>query len=389
MIVQIFNSTLVSGPETLVLPALPNLGEPVEVVFLSETRRSWDAQKPIAYAQSLGLKTHSVPVRSRIDRHAIADLAALLQKLGAKIAHAHDVKASTYLRAASRQISTVKPKLVSTHHGVRARSGMRASLYEEFYVRFVLPNFDLALVVCTSDRELLIKRGLPPHKVKIHLNGIDRPEPPEEQRAEIAQRLHQEWGLADLGITDKTVVIGFAARIAREKRLDRVLRVMQHLHDISRRDPLFPDWRLLIFGVGPLELSLKALTKKLGISEHVNWMGYRHGLGNEMAGFDLLVSLSDAEGLPINLLEAGWAATPVFATAVDGNLDLFDLPGLVTMVPVNEKEQSMAEKLAPFIRDPELRRRSGLKFRERVKANFCGKRWLEELKDVYVDLRRI
>ena len=389
MIIHVFNSTLVSGPETLVLPALPKLEQEVEVIFLSETRKSWAAQKPIDYADSLGLKTHAVAVRSRVDRLAISDLAALLERLRPEIAHAHDVKASTYLHAAAKRLTGRKPKLVSTHHGVRARSGVRARLYEEFYVRFVLPHFDRALVVCTSDRELLIKRGLAPHKIEIHLNGITRNEIAEEHRRELALELRREWGLSQLGITDRTVILGFAARIAREKRLDRVLRVTRHLQEISAGMPSCPDWRLLVFGVGPLEAELKALTRKLGISERTHWMGYRHGLGNEMAGFDLLISLSDAEGLPINLLEAGWSATPVFATAVDGNLDLFDLPGLVTMVPLHESERSMAEKLAPFITNEELRRRSGKMFQERVKANFCGDLWTKQLKRIYADLRAI
>ena len=222
-------------------------------------------------------------------------------------------------------------------------------------------------------------------KIEIHLNGINREEIHENERQARAREFRKKWGLLELGIPDDALLIGFAARIAREKRLDRVLHVIKHLKEMST--PALPDWRLLVFGVGPLELKLKALTKRLDLQDRVHWMGYRHGLGAEMAGFDLLISLSDAEGLPINLLEAGWSATPVFATAVDGNLDLFSLPGLVTMVPLHESEHSMAQKLLPFIEDQELRRRAGRKFQERVKSTFCGDNWLAQLKRIYGELR--
>jgi glycosyltransferase involved in cell wall biosynthesis len=384
MVVHVFNSCLVSGPETLVLPALPRLGRDVLVIFLTETRKASEAQKPIAYAQSLGLATRSIPVRTQVDLRAVRELGDLLRQLNPRIVHAHDVKASTYLHAASRGVPERRWKLISTHHGVRARSGTRARVYEEFYTRFVLPHFDRALVVCSSDRELLCRRGVPAEKIVVHLNGINRTEVQPAQRPQVAATLRRQWGLRRMGIPEESLILGFAARIAREKRLDRVLRVLRYVQELG--GGALPDWRLLIFGVGPLERKLKHYACKLDLDRRVHWMGYRHGLGDEMAGFDLLLSLSDAEGLPINLLEAGWAATPVFATAIDGNLDLFALKGLVTMAPIEEGERAMAEKLMPLLCDPEMRISAGQRFQERVKRHFSGDRWLAQLREIYAQL---
>ncbi len=54
-------------------------------------------------------------------------------------------------------------------------------------------------------------------------------------------------------------------------------------------------------------------------------MGYRDDVGRELAGLDLVLSFSKAEGLPINLIEAGWAGTPVMSMLVGGVKDL--IPG--------------------------------------------------------------
>ena len=145
MITHIFHSTVVSGPETLALPALRKLGQPVSIVFLDEKRVPGGADAPVAYARSLGHDVHTVPVQGRWDRSAFGALAETLARLGTTLAHAHDVKASLYLDQAARRMP-VRPKLVSTHHGAAARKGL-IRVYEELYVRWTLPRFDAVLSV--------------------------------------------------------------------------------------------------------------------------------------------------------------------------------------------------------------------------------------------------
>jgi len=68
MIVHIFNSSVVSGPEILVLPSLLRLGEATRVIFLVETRVTGKSRCPVEYAKKLGLEVETVYVRSRWDR---------------------------------------------------------------------------------------------------------------------------------------------------------------------------------------------------------------------------------------------------------------------------------------------------------------------------------
>ncbi|RMG39725.1 MAG: glycosyltransferase [Candidatus Dadabacteria bacterium] len=380
MIVHLFNSGIISGPETLVLPALSRSRKDVSVVFLEESRCKDKGREATEYARSLGLKTKSIRVRSRIDLEAIKELANVLAKINPKIVHAHDVKASTYLLVARKLFSKDAPyRLCSTHHGVRGRTGFKIKLYEKFYVNCVLPFYDLVLTVCSSDREILTRRGLNPARTAVHLNGIDRKAIDSKEKEHERKKIHVRWGLKDIGVSEDSVVIGFAGRLSPEKRPDRVIDLVSELRELKG----LPKWDVLIFGSGQLEESLKERVRELNLTACVHFMGYRQGLGDEMAGFDVLLSLSQAEGLPINLLEAGWAGVPVFVTPVDGVDELVPDNCYGVRVAVDAPPETMARELAALLASPERRFRLGQALKERVSQRFSGLAWQTELYKKY------
>ena len=380
MVVHVFHSTIVSGPETLVVPALPRLGVPVTVVQLCESRVGVErAKKVTEYPRSFGLEVREVWVHSRYDRAAIRRLSEVLIELQPTVVHAHDVKASAYVLAASRLAARAGKKswsLLSTHHGVRGRSGFVNKAYEWFYTRCILPGFDRVLAVCTSDRALLVNRGLDPARVVIHLNGVDRTEIPQASREAESTRIRKSWKLADHGVSDQTILIGFLGRLAPEKRLDRILTLCSLL---KSNHPDLPDWKLTVFGTGPLDEELKEMTRSLGLEKQILWMGYRGGVGNELAGFDIVISMSKAEGLPVNLIEAGWGGTPVFATRVDGNLDLVPSDEFGVLVDPAQSDIETASRLAELLKSPSKRASIGQSFQKRVREQFSGARWMKDL----------
>jgi glycosyltransferase involved in cell wall biosynthesis len=248
-----------------------------------------------------------------------------------------------------------------------------------------LPKYDRVLAVCTSDRKLLVNRGLSPKKVLVHLNGVDRPSVPAETRLAEQARIRKSWKLAEHGVGDDTLLIGFVGRLSPEKRLNRILQICSHL---EREHRTLPDWRLVVFGTGALDQELKSMTQSLGLEQRILWMGYRSGVGDELAGFDIVISMSDAEGLPINLIEAGWGGTPVFATRVDGNLDLMPEEELGYLVDVSEADDRIASRLAELMANRSKREKMGKAFQKRVSERFSGQRWLRDLKAIYQDLEK-
>lgn len=379
------------------IPALPKmiqsygkvLGE-IEVGFLRELRRGHEASAPIDYAKSFGLETFEIKVRAPLDWSAIRELAESLEKKGPALVHAHDVKASTYLVLATLYLRLCRPasvtwKLVSTHHGIHGRNGAKIRIYELIYRWLVLRAFDAVLCVCSSDRKILIEQGLKPERVFAHLNGVDRPEVTAQARPSRQAEIRGKWE-RDFGIRlEGKKVLGVAARLAGEKNHSLLLKALFRLKGQNQ------DWVCICFGVGPLESRLRDMTRSLGLERFVYWGGYRVDLTDEMAGFDCLLSLSLGEGLPVNLLEAGWARTPILATAVDGVLDL---------LPSEDVELSslrLAESLTPndislairgLVFDSKREKKLSDVYSNRVRNHFSGEIWRTCLFEIYQNIHK-
>jgi L-malate glycosyltransferase len=269
--------------------------------------------------------------------------------------------------------------MVTTNHGVRAKKAPTLRAYEWIFTHVVMRAFDRVICVCSSDCELLVARGVPRDKVLVHLNGVDRPRVDHAQRARESVRIRREWGLEERGIGAHAICLGLVGRLAPEKRHSYIMRALREL--LHERTDL--DVHLVVFGLGAMADELAAESRELGLTGHVHWMGYRGTVGAETAGFDLLVSLSFAEGLPINIVEAGWAATSVFATAVDGNLDLMPSSEYGTLVPVEASVSEVARRLASTLSDRERLAETGVNLQRRIMERFSGGAWLERLRWIY------
>lgn len=395
MIIQLFNSSLVSGPETLVIPALSSLsndlGE-IQVWNLSEIRKREDAKNPLEYARSYGLKIGSIPVRNPVDVIAIKELALKIQNTQPSLVHAHDVKASIYLALARVYLRFTQPKkqptfkIVSTHHGIVGRVGIKLRFYEWIYRFLFLRFFDATLSVCTMDREILLKSGLNPARVFLHLNGVDRPKMnlPEKLSASLAIR--QDWESRFKINLTKKMVFGVAARLSAEKNH---LLLLEALCILKMRKLHGTEWTCLCFGSGPDEVFLKRRTQEFGLQNHVFWAGYQKNFSEEMVGLDILISLSSGEGLPISLIEAGWSNTAIIATAVGGVNDL--LPDSeknlnISKISVNSTAQEVANRIEKLLLNTELRQRLAQNFQNRVIHSFSGSVWKKRLKEIYFEV---
>jgi glycosyltransferase involved in cell wall biosynthesis len=140
--------------------------------------------------------------------------------------------------------------------------------------------------------------------------------------------------------------------------------------------------------LGNLERPLRETARRLGLTDRIAWMGYRDDVGRELAGLDLLMSFSNAEGLPINLIEAGWAATPVMSTLVGGVKDLIPEESCGIGIPPEEAVEISARRISALMSQTgraALDAR-GRRLQERVTAEFSRARWLSRLREIYAEL---
>ncbi|MGD8783796.1 MAG: glycosyltransferase [Thioalkalispiraceae bacterium] len=154
------------------------------------------------------------------------------------------------------------------------------------------------------------------------------------------------------GIEQERPVIVHVGRVAHEKNIDFLLRMLQFLR-IN-----IPDVLLIIAGEGPARAYLKKLTARLGLDNNVMFIGYlaRDGelLDCYCAG-DAFVFASRTETQGLVLLEAMALGVPLISTAVMGTKDILE-PGKGAIV-AEEDAELFADKVQNILSDSILRAR--------------------------------
>ena len=202
---------------------------------------------------------------------------------------------------------------------------------------------------------------LDPAKVITILDGVRAPESTREPGA--VRR--------ELGIPADAFVVGCVARLARQKRFDRLLRALALLPE-----PV----HALIAGEGEELEPTRALAAELGMADRVHFPGFRADVGDVLAAMDLFAVSSDREGLANAMLEAMATGLPVVSTEVSGAREALDpaegepRAGLVT--PMDER--ALAESIGTLLRDPSMRRALGDAGRGRAERRFGEGRFLDD-----------
>jgi glycosyltransferase involved in cell wall biosynthesis len=169
-------------------------------------------------------------------------------------------------------------------------------LYRRFYKR-------ADRIVCLSDsmiNDLVERFDVPRMKTVRIYNPVDI-----ERVREMAAREGNPYS----GPGPQLVAAG---RLCRQKGFDVLLDAMPAV--LAR----FPDAQLAILGDGPLRSDLVARTRRLGLGEAVQFLGYQPNPWPYLRHADLFVLPSRYEGLPNILLEALALGVPVVATDCPG-----------------------------------------------------------------------
>ncbi|KAA8997564.1 glycosyltransferase family 1 protein [Paenibacillus spiritus] len=129
----------------------------------------------------------------------------------------------------------------------------------------------------------------------------------EGKRSEV----RQEWK------AEGRLVIGHVGRFDKQKNHDFLIDIFQQIHSLN------PEALLVLAGTGQLEPSIRAKVERLGLSEHVRFLGVRKDISRLMQGMDVFLFPSLFEGLPVVLVEAQAAGLRcVVSDAITAECDL-------------------------------------------------------------------
>lgn len=218
-------------------------------------------------------------------------------------------------------------------------------------------RLDLAVANSQAVWTELLEEGLAPECIEIVHNGVDV--------RRFDRSASRRAVRAALGLEETSFVAVVVANLIPYKGHQTLLDSMS-----VARENLPPRWHLLCVGRDDgMGEDLRAHAYRLGLQEHVRWLGGRADIPDLLAASDLGVLASLEEGLPNAVLEYMAARLPVVATAVGGTADLV-VPGVTGLLVPPQDAGALAQAIATLARDPEARRAMGTAGRTRVEETF-------------------
>jgi len=138
---------------------------------------------------------------------------------------------------------------------------------------------------------------------------------------------------------------------------------------------------LVIIGDGSQRQYLESLVTDLDIQRHVFFLGARRDIDLLLPDLDVFVLSSDAEGLPVTLLEAMACAIPCVCTNVGGISTVLNSENglLVTPDDVNELSNAMSRCL----NDQTMSEQFGRSARQFVDQKYGCKKMVEQYRQAY------
>jgi glycosyltransferase involved in cell wall biosynthesis len=186
---------------------------------------------------------------------------------------------------------------------------------------------------------------------------------------------------AELGIAEGTPLVGFVGHLVSQKRPERALDVLARLR--SQGCPA----HLVVTGTGPLRPELEARAERLGVRTGVTFLGPRHDVEWVLAGVDLALLTSEAEGIPGVAIEALMAGCPIVTVPVGGVTAVVE-HGVTGLVLDGDDPAVMAEAVAGLLADGGTRGRMSRESRgrtDRFSASAAAAVYAERIADALAD----
>jgi glycosyltransferase involved in cell wall biosynthesis len=128
------------------------------------------------------------------------------------------------------------------------------------------------------------------------------------------------------------------------------------VEDVIAAMPLLPsDVHLVVAGTGPLDASLRAQVKMLGVGDRVRFLGFvsQEELPKYLKASDIFIRTPLSEGFGISFVEAMASGIPVVTTPVGGIVDFLKDKETGLFAKVRD-HKSIADAVMELVRNPAL-----------------------------------
>ena len=316
----------------------------------------------------LAIPITRLPRLAALDPYLFMNILRLIRRDPPDILHTHLVKSDIHGRLAGRLAKV--PVIISTLHNSDPWA-QRWPIGTLYGLSSRLADKLVAVSAEVRDYHIAYS-GIDPQKIQVIQNGVNIQRFQDRKKTGSAVR-------AEFKVDAGMVVYGIVGRFVPQKDHATFLRAAAKIHQ------QMPNARFLIIGDGPLRIELQTTAQQLGLSEVVNFTGFREDMPAVLAALDVMVFTSLWEGLPVTLLEGMASALPVIATAVDG-INSVVLPEDSAYLIANGDFSSLAAKAITLGQNPELRQKMGKAGYERVLDQFSLEKMVNQTESLYSEM---
>lgn len=240
---------------------------------------------------------------------------------------------------------------------------------------WLIRRADTFRVVSTSERDKLIRLGVPPERIW-NLGWI----------TDFTRFLEADGAPVRAHYLDRRYqrLVLFVGRLTPQKDLPTLLRAVPLL--LAEH----PRTLFLLAGDGPLGRALRDRVKQAGLSDSVHFAGavpYEQ-VPDYFAACDVFVLPSLYEGNARVLAEAAAAARPAVSTDVSGARDTIVDGETGFIVPVGNPD-ALARRLSTLLGDPELATRMGQRARQHILHLYDAERLLAGFRELWETTARM
>jgi glycosyltransferase involved in cell wall biosynthesis len=326
--------------------------------------------------ERVGLGVHPFHPKDKLDLAAVGELRRLVLRRQPDVIHIHDSRAGLLARMA--KIGVGVPTAYSLHYPAYqyvdlSGTGRWFNAQVERVLNWLVTDA-VIFPYRNTYHHALRRRIVPRGKAHLIPSGIDIGP---FVRAAKAIGDPEKTCSSNAPEVCRLVVV---SRLAAEKNIGLAL---QTTAELVRQD--YPV-ALMIAGDGPLRKELEEETVNLGISDAVQFLGFRSDIPQVIAQADICLLTSRFEAGPYVIMEAMAAGRPCVATPVgDVPWLLFDGAGVVVDDPTPEK---FSAAVAELIEDKGRRRAIGRSAKQKAEEEFSIEHMLSGYEHLYRQLIR-
>ncbi len=310
--------------------------------------------------EELAIPTHTCDVLQREinplkDWQALVTLRQIIKQFRPDLLAAHSSKAGILGRLASK-LSSIP--CVFTAHGWAFTGGVAQPTRTIYQVleRLLEPLARQIICVSEYDRQIALKAGMKASRIMAIRNGM--PDIPPELRA-------------DAGASHPVRIVS-VARFDVPKDYASLLQACQTI----------PDIQLDLVGDGPQLAAMKDLAQSLGMTDRVNFLGFRKDVSNILAKAQIFTLISNWEGFPLTTLEAMRAGLPVVVSDVGGAGEAV-IEGETGYCIPRGNVLALRQRLSELVADSHLRHEIGQAARKRYETEFTFEHMFQQTLAVY------